>query len=69
MKKWTKNRHVLNRIIDCRKFCWAHELALRGDNEFEQSHNRSVLLDLIDHTAQIDSILWMVEDFFFLETV
>ena len=52
-----KYRHVLNRIIDCIKFCGVHELALRGHNEVEQSHNRGVLLDLIDHTAQIDSIL------------
>ena len=48
-----KNRHVLNRIIDCIKFCGVHELALRGHNEDEHSHNHGVFLDLVDHTAQI----------------
>ena len=57
-----KNRHVLNRIIDCIKFCGVHELALGGRNECEQSNNRGVLLDIIDHTAQIDSNI-TVEDF------
>ena len=28
-----RNRHILNRVIDCIKFCGVHELALRGHDE------------------------------------
>lgn len=52
-----KNRHVLNRIINCIKFCGTHELPLRGHDEGENSCNRGVFLDLVSEIASLDSIL------------
>lgn len=51
------NRHVLNQIIDVIKFCGYHELALRGHDETEESYNRGIFLDFLDHVAKLDSIL------------
>ena len=41
-----RNRHALNRIINCMK--------LRGHNEVEGSANRGVFLDLVTYTADLD---------------
>ena len=37
-----RNRHVLNKIIDCIKFCGVHEIPLRGHDEKDSAHNRGV---------------------------
>ena len=34
-----RNRHALNRIINCIKFCGFHELSLKGQDEMEGSAN------------------------------
>ena len=49
-----RNRHALNRIINCINFCDFHELPLRGHDEMERSANRSVFLNLITYTADLD---------------
>ena len=49
-----RNRHALNRIINCIKFCGFHELPLRGHDEVEGSATRSVFLDLVTYTADLD---------------
>ena len=49
-----RNRHALNRIINCIKFCGFHDLPLRGHNDVEGSANRGVFLDLIKYTADLD---------------
>ena len=41
-----RNRHALNRIINCIKFCGFHELPLRGRDEMKGSANRGVFLIL-----------------------
>jgi hypothetical protein len=43
---WTKNRHVLGRIINCIKFCGMHELPLIRHDVSETSCNRVKFLDL-----------------------
>ena len=50
-----RNRHALNRIINCIKFCGFHELPLRGHDEVEGSANRGVFPDLVTYTADSDS--------------
>ncbi|XP_041842116.1 zinc finger MYM-type protein 1-like isoform X2 [Melanotaenia boesemani] len=52
-----KNRHSLSRIVDCIKFCGAHELSLRGSDESSTSLNRGVFLDLVDQFSFLDSQL------------
>ena len=49
-----RNRHALNRIINCIKFCGFHELPLRGHDEVEGSANRGVFLDLATYTEDLD---------------
>ena len=49
-----RNRHALNRIINCIKFCGFHELPLRGHDEVEGYANRGVFLDLVTYTADLD---------------
>jgi hypothetical protein len=41
-----KNRHTLDRIINCNKLCGTHKPPLRGHDESETSHNRGTFLDL-----------------------
>ena len=41
-----RNRHALNRIINCIKFCGFHESPLRGHDEVEGSANQSCKLEL-----------------------
>ena len=52
-----KNRHILNRIIDCIKFCGVHELPLRGHDETNLSFNRGVFQDLVDLLSELDDKL------------
>ena len=49
-----RNRHALNRVINCIKFCGFHELLLREYDEVEGSANRGVFLDLVMYTADLD---------------
>ena len=51
-----KNRHILNRIIQCVKFCKVFELALRGKDETEGSTNPGIFLGLVDFVAQLDEV-------------
>ncbi|KAJ8912042.1 hypothetical protein NQ315_000535 [Exocentrus adspersus] len=53
----TKNRYVLNKIINCIKFCGAFELALRGHDEKEDSENRGIFKELVNFSAELDKDL------------
>jgi hypothetical protein len=55
-EKVSRNRHILNRIIDCVKFCGNFELALRGHDETATSANPGIFKGLINFTAEIDNI-------------
>ena len=44
-----RNRHALNRIINCIKFCCFHELPLRGHDEVEGSANQGIFLYLVTY--------------------
>ena len=48
-----RNRHALNRITNCIKFCGFYELPLRGHDEVKGSANRGVFLDLVMYTADL----------------
>lgn len=52
-----KNRHILSKIIDCVKFCGAFELALRGHDETDSSHNPGIFRGLVDFVASLDNVL------------
>lgn len=52
----SKNRHILNRLIQCVKFCGVFELALRGKDETEGSSHPGVFLGLVDFVAELDEI-------------
>lgn len=52
----SKNRHVLNRLIKCVKFCGVFELALRGKDETEGSTNPGIFLGLVNFVAQLDEV-------------
>ena len=52
----SKNRHILNRLIQCVKFCGVFELALRGKDETEGSKNPGIFLGLVDFVAQLDEV-------------
>ena len=49
-----RNRHALNKIINCIKFCGFHELPLRGHDEMEGYASRSVFLNFVTYTADLD---------------
>ena len=49
-----RNRHALNWIINCIKFCGFYELPLRGHDEVEGSANRGVFLDLVTYMADLE---------------
>ena len=51
-----KNRHILNRLIQCVKFCGVFELALRGKDETGGSTNPGIFLGLVDLVAQLDEV-------------
>jgi hypothetical protein len=52
----SKNRYILNKIIDCVKFCGVFELALRGHDESDMSNNPGIFRGLIDFVSELDSI-------------
>ena len=52
-----KNRHIQSRIIEYIQFCNAFELALRCHNEASSSDNPGVVIDLVNVTAALDSVL------------
>lgn len=49
-----KNRHILNQLINCIKFCGAFELALWGHDEKSGSENCGIFLGLVDFVAELD---------------
>lgn len=53
----TKNRYIIEKIINILKFIGAHELSLRGHDESDSSANRGVFKDLVDYTSQFDAAL------------
>ncbi|KAL2085016.1 hypothetical protein ACEWY4_020534 [Coilia grayii] len=52
----SKNRHILNRLIQCVKFCGIFELALRGKDETEGSTNPGIFRGLVDFVAELDEV-------------
>ena len=44
-------------IIEFIKFCGVFELALRGDNEREDSVNPGIFRGVIDFTSELDSFM------------
>ncbi|KAK0152071.1 Zinc finger MYM-type protein 1 [Merluccius polli] len=52
----SKNPHILNRLIQCVKFCGVFELALRGKDETKGSTNPGIFLGLVDFVAQLDEV-------------
>lgn len=53
----TKNRHVLNRVIESLKFCATHELALRRHPETQEPANRGNFSDLLFLLGNVDTVL------------
>ena len=53
----TQNRYVLNIIINCIRFCSSFELALRGHDESAESNNQGIFRELINFSAELDTIL------------
>lgn len=53
-EKVTKNRYVLNIIINCIRFCGIFELALRGHDETSNSSNPGIFRGLINFSAELD---------------
>lgn len=53
----SKNRYVLNIIINCIRFCGKFELALRGHSETDMSLNPGVFRGLINFSAELDEAL------------
>ncbi|CAH2021371.1 unnamed protein product [Acanthoscelides obtectus] len=51
------NRYVLNKIINCIRFCGAFELALRGHDEKENSENSGIFKELVNFSAELDNEL------------
>ena len=50
----SKNRYILNKLIDCIKFCGKFELALRGHDEKDTSDNPGIFRGLINLMAELD---------------
>lgn len=53
----SRNRYILNKLIDCIKFCGAFELALRGHDETESSDNPGVFRGLVNFVSELDLVL------------
>ena len=51
-----KNRYILNKLIDCVKFCGNFEIALRGHDRSHSSNNPGIFLGLIDFVSELDLI-------------
>lgn len=56
-EKISHNRYILNKIINCIKFCGAFELALRGHDEKPNSQNPGVFRGLINLSSELDTVL------------
>lgn len=56
-EKISHNRYILNKIINCIKFCGAFELALRGHDEKSNSENPGVFRGLINFSSELGSVL------------
>lgn len=52
----SKNRYILNKIIDCVKVCGSFEIALCGQDETDASDNPGVFLGLINFVSELDAI-------------
>ena len=52
----SKNRHILNRLIQCMKFCGVFELALWGEDETEGSTNPGIFVGSVILVAQLDEV-------------
>ncbi|KAK5644340.1 hypothetical protein RI129_005640 [Pyrocoelia pectoralis] len=52
----SKNRYILNKIIDCVKSCRAFELTLRGHDEREFSESTGMFRDFVNFAFELDSI-------------
>ncbi|CAH1099722.1 unnamed protein product [Psylliodes chrysocephalus] len=52
-----KNLYVLNKIINCIRFCGAFELALRGHDEKDNLENRGIFKELVNFSAELDNDL------------
>ena len=57
----SKLRYILNKLIDCVKFCGNFEIALRGHDESHSSNNPGIFLGLIDFVSELDLILKKVQ--------
>jgi Domain of unknown function (DUF4371) len=53
----TRNRHVLNRIIDSLKFAGRNELPIRGHDERDTSGKKGVFLEFLHEQSKSDNIL------------
>lgn len=49
-----KNRYILEKILNCIKFCGQHNLPLRGHNEKINSNNKGVFLGVIELCKDLD---------------
>ncbi|XP_025410376.1 zinc finger MYM-type protein 1-like [Sipha flava] len=49
-----KNRYILEKILNCIKFCGQHNLPLRGHNEKINSNNKGVFLGVIELCKNLD---------------
>lgn len=56
-EKISHNRYILNKIINCIKFCGAFEFALRGHDEKSNSENPGVFRGLMNFSSELHSVL------------
>lgn len=56
-EKISLNRYILNKIVNCIKFCGAFELSLRGHDEKPNSENPGVFRGLINFSSELDTVL------------
>lgn len=56
-KEIMMNRYTFSKIINCIKFCGSFEIALRGHDEREDSQNKGVFRELVNFSAELDSVL------------
>lgn len=56
-KEVDKNQRILDKLIDCIKFCGAFQLALGGHDKSQSSNNPGVFLGLVDFVALLDSAM------------
>lgn len=56
-EKVKQNRYILDKLINCIKFCGVFELALRGHDESSESNNPGVFRGLVNLMAEVDGVL------------